>query len=118
VFTLRAAIRLAQKFVAAPAWNGYILRPFGGLANATTDEELEAYIRANTGTACHAVGTVAMSAENAAFGVVNPDLRVKGVRGLRVVDASIMPFVTSGHTQVPVYIIAEKAADLIKAAWK
>lgn len=49
--------------------------------------------------------------------VVDEALRVKGVRGLRVADASIMPLLPGGHTQMPAYGIGEKAADLIKAAW-
>ncbi|KAF8874753.1 hypothetical protein BD779DRAFT_1613535 [Infundibulicybe gibba] len=51
------------------------------------------------------------------YGVVGPDLLVKGASGLRIVDASVMPFVTCGHTQAPVYIIAERAADLVKKFW-
>lgn len=64
----------------------------------------------------HALGTAAMSAEDAKDGVVNPDLRVKGAAGLRIVDASVLPKAPSGHTQAPVYIIAERAAELILQA--
>ncbi|KAK0233884.1 aryl-alcohol oxidase [Armillaria fumosa] len=96
---------------------GYVLEAYGGLANATTDEALEEYVRENVGTAAHPVGTASMSPRFAEYGVVDPDLLVKGVSGLRVVDASIFPFVPAGHTQVPTYIIAERAADLIKAKW-
>ena len=49
--------------------------------------------------------------------VVDPELRVKGVKGLRVADCSIMPILHGGHTQMPAYGIGEKAADLIKGAW-
>lgn len=58
-----------------------------------------------------------MTSEDASYGVVNPDLRVKKVSGLRIVDASIMPRIPAAHTQAPVYAIAERAADLIKAYW-
>lgn len=50
--------------------------------------------------------------------VVDPTLTVMGVKGLRVADCSIMPVLNGGHTQMPAYGIGEKAADLIKAAWK
>ncbi|KAF7375554.1 Choline dehydrogenase, mitochondrial [Mycena sanguinolenta] len=52
-----------------------------------------------------------------AFGVVDPDLVVKGISGLRIADASILPIVPSAHTQVPTYIVGERAADLVKATY-
>ncbi|KAF9444127.1 GMC oxidoreductase [Macrolepiota fuliginosa MF-IS2] len=58
-----------------------------------------------------------MSPKNADWGVVDPDLSVKHVSGLRIVDASVLPYVPAAHPQVPVYIIAERAADLIKSKW-
>ncbi|KAK0466203.1 aryl-alcohol oxidase [Desarmillaria tabescens] len=117
VFAMIEAVKSAKRFLSAPAWEGYVLEAYGGLVNATTDEALEEYVRENVGTAAHPVGTASMSPRFADYGVVDPDLVVKGVSGLRVVDASIFPFVPAGHTQVPTYIIAERAADLIKAKW-
>ncbi|KAG6896159.1 hypothetical protein C0992_009908 [Termitomyces sp. T32_za158] len=117
IFVLREAIQSARRFLAAPAWNDYVIGPAGEIANATTDELLDKFIRQNAGSPAHPVGTAAMSAKNATFGVVDPDLQAKGIMGLRIVDASVMPFVTAGHTQAPVYIIAERAADLIKEKW-
>ncbi|KAG6856867.1 hypothetical protein H0H87_012684 [Tephrocybe sp. NHM501043] len=117
IFAMREAVQSARRFLAASAWNDYVIRPAGGLENATNDQLLDEYIRKGTFTSAHPVGTAAMSSMNASFGVVDPDLRVKGVSGLRIVDASVMPFVTCGHTQAPVYIIAERAADLIKETW-
>ncbi|KAI0313431.1 aryl-alcohol oxidase [Amylostereum chailletii] len=118
IFALREAIKSTRRWFSAPAWEGYILAPFGPLGNATTDEEIEAYARANAAPNGHVVGTAAMSPVGARYGVVDPDLSVKGVQGVRVVDASVLPFVPAGNTQVPVYVLAERAADLIKAAWK
>ncbi|KAF9068141.1 hypothetical protein BDP27DRAFT_1327689 [Rhodocollybia butyracea] len=89
--------------------DGYLISQFGSFANISTttdDSTLEEYIRSTSGSTAHLVGTVAMSAENADYGVVNPDLKVKGVEGLRVADASIFPFITSAHTQVPTYVAA------------
>lgn len=83
-------------------------------AEVQSDEAIEAYIRNNCGTAWHPVGTCKMGIDSMA--VVDPELRVHGVKGLRVVDASIMPTITTGNTNAPTIMIGEKAADLIKAS--
>ncbi|KDQ32953.1 hypothetical protein PLEOSDRAFT_1032666 [Pleurotus ostreatus PC15] len=117
VFAMRSVVKMAKRFVGAAAWSGWVTGPAGDLAQANSDEEIDEYVRRNSGSTCHAVGTAAMSAVDAPFGVVNPDLRVKGVRGLRVVDASVFPFIPAAHPQVPIYIVAERASDLIKDIW-
>ncbi|KAJ7599877.1 alcohol oxidase [Mycena floridula] len=114
LFAMREATRSARRFMASKAWDGYVL---SSLLDATTDDELDTYFRANGNAGDHLVGTAAMSARDSGWGVVDPDLRVKGVNGLRVADASVLPRVPS-HTQAPVYIVAERAADLIKAFWE
>ncbi|KAJ7243034.1 alcohol oxidase [Mycena rebaudengoi] len=117
VQVLREGVKLAKKFVTAPVWDGYILSMTGALANATTDAEIEQVIRNTAGTSGHIIGSAAMSAKDAGYGVVNPDLLVKGAKGLRIIDVSVLPFVPSAHTQAAAYAIAERGADLIKAAW-
>jgi choline dehydrogenase len=77
-----------------------------------TREERVAFVRANSNTVWHPVGTCRMGRD--AMSVVDPQLRVHGVLGLRVADASIMPSITAGNTNAPCMMIGEKAADLIK----
>ena len=79
-----------------------------------SNEALVAYVRKVCRTVYHPVGTCKMGTDPMA--VVDPELRVHGVKGLRVVDASIMPTITTGNTNAPTIMIGEKAADLIKAA--
>jgi choline dehydrogenase-like flavoprotein len=83
-------------------------------AKAQTDEEIMTYVRQYASCDYHPVGTCKMGRDELA--VVDPQLRVHGLEGLRVVDASVMPKLTSGNTMAPTMMIAEKAADLIKAA--
>lgn len=91
---MREAVKSLLKFLAAPAWSDYVIGPVGDLAaavNATdVDAALDEYIQANTGTSWHPTGSASMSPAGAENGVVDPDLRVKNVTGLRIVDASIL----------------------------
>lgn len=107
-----------QTYLSAKAWQGYILGSLNNITNATSDADLEAYARQHASPNGHVVGTVSMSPRNADYGVVDPDLLVKGVQHLRIVDASILHFVPAGNTQAATYIVAERAADLIKAKWE
>lgn len=87
---MRYALQSARRFLGGPAWKDYILSPAGSFVNATTDALLDAYARESTFSTAHPVGTAAMSPKGAKYGVVDPDLRVKGVSGLRIVDASVL----------------------------
>jgi len=115
---VKEAFRTVQRYVNAPAWKGFTLDRLGPPPNVTSMEDIEQYIRNSTNTASHGIGTAAMSRRDAAHGVVNPDLLVKGISGLRIVDASVIPFSPAANTQAPVYAVAERASDLIKRAWK
>ncbi|XP_006461554.1 hypothetical protein AGABI2DRAFT_205343 [Agaricus bisporus var. bisporus H97] len=117
VAAARDAIRNIRKFFAAKAWEGYIISEAVASAHAESDDKLDTFISGNFATTWHPVSTAMMSPRGADYGVVDPDLKVKGIRGLRIVDASVMPFITAGNTQAAVYAIAERAADFIKHDW-
>ncbi|KAJ2919584.1 hypothetical protein MD484_g820, partial [Candolleomyces efflorescens] len=115
---LREGAHIAKKFFTAPAWAGFITTQSLGLDPDTTPPDVfDSFTRDFATSTLHPTGTAAMSARNAKNGVLDPDLRVKGVKGLRVVDASAIPLIPTGHTQAAVYILAERAVDLIRAAW-
>ncbi|MFL9458859.1 GMC family oxidoreductase [Tolypothrix bouteillei VB521301_2] len=107
------AIKLIRQLVHTSFFDEFRGAEIAPGADVIGDEALEAYIRNNCGTIWHPVGTCKMGTDPMA--VVDPELRVYGVQGLRVVDASIMPTITTGNTNAPTIMIGEKAADLIKA---
>lgn len=111
-------IQLAAKIFLASAfdpWRGQIILPSETFlpqpGSPTEKQQIAAYIRENTQTLYHPVGTCKMG--NDPMAVVNSRLQVRGVAGLRVVDASIMPTIVGGNTNAPTMAIAEKAADLM-----
>lgn len=107
-----AGIKKVREIAHAPAFNAYAGPEYLPGAHIKTDEELVYYMRDRAETLYHPVGTCKMGVDDMA--VVDPQLRVRGIEGVRVVDASIMPTITSGNTNAPVIMIAEKAADMIK----
>ncbi|KAF8994729.1 pyranose dehydrogenase [Cyathus striatus] len=120
ILIMKEAILSAKRFFSGPAWTDIILdlHPRGTSSPVTEDDEtIEQFIRSNAGPGLHAVGTAAMSPKGARYGVVEPNLLLKGAEGLRIIDASIIPFIPSGHTQAPTYAIAERGAELIRKAW-
>jgi choline dehydrogenase len=78
-----------------------------------TDDQINAFIRRSAETIYHPVGTCKMGADGDAMAVVDDQLRVVGLKGLRVVDASVMPTITSGNTNTPTIMIAEKGARFV-----
>lgn len=107
---LVAGYKMTEKLMKAPALAQFITSdPF--TENVTSDEEIRQVLRARTDTVYHPVGTCKMGVDDMA--VVDPQLKVYGIEGLRVVDASIMPTIIGGNTNAPAIMIAEKAADLI-----
>jgi len=108
---LMAGVRHARRILHQPALASHG-QEWAPSRHAQTDEALEHWIRQNTDTIYHPVGTCRMGLDDMA--VVDEQLRVRGVQKLRVVDASVMPRIVSGNTNAPTIMIAEKAADLIR----
>ncbi len=108
---LLAGIKQSLLVLSQPAFSPHCLREFAPGEAIKTDEQICDYIRQHAETIYHPVGTCKMGID--AMSVVTPELKVHGIHGLRVVDASIMPTIISGNTNVPVTMIAEKAADMI-----
>jgi choline dehydrogenase len=114
--TLVEGLKLLERVFQSPAWQGMVLGNHVPDPLPEADEAWASYSRA-TGSHCyHPVGTCRMGSDPTS--VVDPELRVRGVESLRVVDASVMPRVPSANTNATAIMIGEKAADLIKSAHK
>jgi len=109
---LLAGLKMAREFVTARPMAAICKSELAPGAHLRSDAELMDYVRASAVTLYHPVGTCAMGRESK-WSVVDTELRVRGVTGLRVVDASVMPAVPRGNTNAPTIAIAERAADLI-----
>jgi choline dehydrogenase len=112
--TLVDGIKIARKVAEHKTIGEHILSEYLPGPDVQTDDELLAYSRETGLSIAHQVGTCKMGSD--ANAVVDSELRVHGVEGLRVIDASIMPTLISGNTNAPTIMIAEKGADAIKAA--
>jgi choline dehydrogenase len=108
---MRAGIRIAREVLRQRAFDPYRGEELDPGAQATSDADLDAYVREKSEADYHSVGTCRMGRDPAS--VVDPELRVHGVEGLRVVDASVMPRIVGGNTNLATIMIAEKASDLI-----
>ncbi len=112
--TIRDGLKLARRLCAAPPLRAFVARELAPGPDIASDDDLDAYVRATAATAHHPLGTCKMGPEGDKMAVVDAELRVNGVEGLRVVDASVMPDLVGGNINGPVIMIAEKAADLIR----
>lgn len=111
-----AGIKLARQIVSQPGmaeWAGEELAPG---ADVQSDEDLAAYVKKTHNTVYHPAGTVRMGAADDQLSPLTPDLKVKGVDGLRVADASVMPELTTVNPNITTFMIGERCAELIKGA--
>lgn len=108
---LRDGLRMARDIIAQKPFDEFRGSELAPGPQATTDGELDHYIRQNVSSIYHPVGTCKMGHDDHA--VVDAELRVRGIDGLRVIDASIMPNIPSGNTNFPVMMLAEKGAEMI-----
>jgi len=105
------ALRIARAAFASEPFAGYEGTEVAPGPDCQTDEQFDAYIRETGYTVHHPVGTCRMGSDKDA--VVDPQLRVNGIKGLRVADASVMPSVIGGNTNAPCVMIGERAADFV-----
>ncbi|HTW38967.1 MAG TPA: GMC family oxidoreductase N-terminal domain-containing protein [Steroidobacteraceae bacterium] len=110
-WTLRYMLKFVRTFFATPPASELVSGELLPGPRIASDEELDAHVRRSVATAMHPTSTCAMGTD--AQAVVDAELRVRGLAGLRVVDASVMPRIIGGNTNAPVIMIAEKASDLI-----
>jgi choline dehydrogenase len=111
---LLEGVRLARRVLAAAPLARHVTGELLPGAEAVDDEALRAHLRSRSQTLYHPVGTCRLGTDDGA--VVTPDLRVRGIDGLRIVDASVIPALPRGHTNWPTVMVAERAAELMRAA--
>ena len=112
VETIREGFKRVREVGQAPELKRFGVAETGPGAQVTSDADIDAYIRSSAATAHHPAGTCKMGSDEAA--VVDPELRVRGIDGLRVVDSSVFPDLVGGNINAPTIMIAEKAADAIR----
>ena len=109
---MRRSVRMVRDICAQPAFSSIIGPEMMPGAEVQSDADIDAFVRQRGETIYHPVGTVSMGSHNSA--PLDTELRVRGILGLRVVDASVMPALIGGNTNAPTIMIAEKAADMIR----
>ena len=112
--TLKSAVSMFDEIARQPALKPFIARQIMPGPNIKTDDQFETFIRNTVVTTHHPCGTCKMGAATDDMAVVDPQLRVRGVEGLRVVDASVFPDIIGANINAAVIMMAERAADLIR----
>ena len=109
----RRCLRLTREIFAQPAMAPFVKQEIQPGADVVTDEQIDAFIREHAESAYHPCGTARIGRRDDPMAVVDPDLRVNGVKGLRVADSSVFPRITNGNLNAPSIMVGEKAADLV-----
>ncbi|MBT6510562.1 MAG: choline dehydrogenase, partial [Rhodospirillaceae bacterium] len=110
----RMAFKLSREIGMQPALDPFRDRELDPGEHVQTDDEIDAWVRANVETAYHPTCTCKIGADDDPMAVVDPQCRVRGIEGLRIVDSSIFPTVPNGNTNGPTIMLGEKAADIIR----
>jgi len=113
VKTLREGIKLGRKLATAPSFDQYREEEVYPSPAVQSDADIESYVRSSVHSGNALTGSCRMGRDGDAGAVLDPELRVRGVGSLRVIDASAMPHIIGGQTAAPTYMIAEKGADLV-----
>ena len=111
---MRTAVRLAREIFAQRPFDRYRGRELSPGPDCSSDAEIDAFIAARAESAYHPCGTARMGPAKDQHSVVDGELKAHGIDGLRIVDASVMPRITTGNINAPVIMLAERAADLVK----
>ncbi|MFT6086738.1 MAG: choline dehydrogenase [Glaciecola sp.] len=110
----RACVRLSREIIAQPAMDAYRgdeIQPGG---DVVTDAQIDAFVRETVESAYHPCGTCRMGATDDEMAVIDPQMQVRGLQGLRIVDSSVFPTAPNGNLNGPTMMVAERAADIIK----
>jgi choline dehydrogenase-like flavoprotein len=107
-------VRLAREVAAQRSMQPFIAREIAPGLEKTADADIDTHIRNTSITVHHPAGTCKMGVDSDPLAVVDPKLRLRGIEGLRVIDASVMPDMPTGNINAAVVMIAERAADLIR----
>lgn len=114
IVVLRSALRLTREIISQKSMARFAGEEIAPGSRVRSDGEIDDWIRRSVATAYHPSCTCRMGGEDDAEAVLDPTLKLRGIEGLRVADASVMPVVTSSNTNAPTIMIAEKAADLVR----